>query len=355
MGGNPSPTLPQMPKLNTEFFQKYFKLGWLITLIVLAIALTAIAKNYNGRAQASGSLGDRSSISATLSDIEIISPLPNAVVSLPIVISGTAKSEWFNDGTFPIELYDAQNNLLASSFAIADSAPLDGGVANFTGIFENVDTDPATSIGRVVLYKFKLQNNPAAGEIASIGIRFAGISSGVGTNKKILRTNSTSSATNTKSSTVKSTTSTTTTKSSDGTLNAVSGSTTTSTAGPDSCRDGEDNDGDKKIDWQDANCHTDGNAGNVASYQGSLSESPTGNTATSNMNTQNTTTSGTTGTSSTSSTSTNTSTKSGTGVNSYDTLVGNGTTTNSSGTTTTKSNIDTKGCNRDIWGSACDQ
>jgi hypothetical protein len=357
IGGGQSPTLPQMPKLNTEFFKKYFKLGWLVALVVLAIIISAIAKQYSGRAQAVGIGSDRSSISATLSDIDIVSPLPNAVVSLPIIISGTAKSEWYDNGVFPIELYDGQNNLLASSFAIADSAPLDGGVANFSGIFESVDTEPSVSIGRVVLYKKKLQNNPADGEIASIGVRFKGVTAGgiaggtfSGSKSTAVKTNSASTSaaksTTVTTNTSKNTSSSTVSANSDtvtdeGTLN--SGMNTGFVAG--SCRDGVDNDGDKLIDWRDPACHIDNNAANMGSYSGSLSETNTqassANTATQGTAT-NSSTSGTSSTATTNTlgtTSTATTVPSGTSgtsgssssANSYGDLVG-GNGTNGSGT-----------------------
>jgi len=57
---------------------------------------------------------------ATAADlIEINKPEANMDVSSPLKIRGQAKDHWYFEGQFPIELYDAQGNLLAKTVAHA--------------------------------------------------------------------------------------------------------------------------------------------------------------------------------------------------------------------------------------------
>jgi len=53
--------------------------------------------------------------------IKIVSPQANEKVSSPILIKGEARGIWFFEATFPVKLYDENNNLIVQSYATAKS------------------------------------------------------------------------------------------------------------------------------------------------------------------------------------------------------------------------------------------
>jgi hypothetical protein len=54
-------------------------------------------------------------------EIVISSPKPNQLVETPLVLEGKARGNWFFEASFPIQLLDADNNILATSHVQATS------------------------------------------------------------------------------------------------------------------------------------------------------------------------------------------------------------------------------------------
>lgn len=50
-------------------------------------------------------------------DFVVLDPISNAVIHSPVTIRGKAKGSWFFEGSFPVELYDAENNKIARGTA----------------------------------------------------------------------------------------------------------------------------------------------------------------------------------------------------------------------------------------------
>ena len=219
-------------------------------------------------------------------------------------------------------------------------------------MFEEVSVEPQTSIGRVVFYKQKLQRNPSAGEITSIGVRFFGVGAG-GVGGATSFSKISNATTNT---TTKNTSPTKSTTNDNGSLNSNITQQNNTGYIENSCRDGIDNDRDGFIDWRDSGCHMDGDVNNMSTYNGTLSEVKSksstidSTSTTTGSNTKSTTTNNTQSTS-----TSNTNTTSGT--NSYKDLVG-GSSSDTTKTNTTKTQTNgsksINGCNPDIWGAdAC--
>jgi len=53
--------------------------------------------------------------------IRLNSPRPNQVVASPLVIEGEARGTWFFEGDFPVQLFDENDNLIATAIAQAQS------------------------------------------------------------------------------------------------------------------------------------------------------------------------------------------------------------------------------------------
>lgn len=64
--------------------------------------------------------------------IIVDAPLPRAVVGSPIVVKGRARGTWFFEGSFPIELTDANGVVLAKVPATAQDAWMTNEYVRFT-------------------------------------------------------------------------------------------------------------------------------------------------------------------------------------------------------------------------------
>lgn len=53
--------------------------------------------------------------------INLTNPLPNQAVTSPLSIEGKARGSWYFEASFPVKLYDENNNLIASTVAQAQS------------------------------------------------------------------------------------------------------------------------------------------------------------------------------------------------------------------------------------------
>src|SRR3989339_498335 len=82
--------------------------------------------------------------------IRISSPRPNEEVSSPLAISGEARGYWFFEASFPVRLYDAENNLIVTGIATAQDEWM---TENFVPFFVNLEFSGVTGQGRLVLGK----------------------------------------------------------------------------------------------------------------------------------------------------------------------------------------------------------
>lgn len=83
--------------------------------------------------------------------IIIENPRPNTTISSPLTISGQARGSWFFEASFPIKLYDGNNNLIASGIEEAQSNWMTDEFVSFRAELKfNV---PATQKGTLILEK----------------------------------------------------------------------------------------------------------------------------------------------------------------------------------------------------------
>jgi len=86
--------------------------------------------------------------------IRISSPRPNAEISSPLLIEGEAVGNWFFEGDFPIVLLDSNNNIVARSFATAQSDSMTEDFVKFKALIEFIAN---TARGELLL----LKDNPS--------------------------------------------------------------------------------------------------------------------------------------------------------------------------------------------------
>ncbi len=104
--------------------KSYFFWGIIIIILVVAAVLAFNSRQKNPSLFPSSSNrpffpSDPTSVKA--SEIIVNHPLANEVVKSPLIISGQAKGTWFFEASMPIKLEDVSGQLIASSYAQAQS------------------------------------------------------------------------------------------------------------------------------------------------------------------------------------------------------------------------------------------
>ena len=97
-------------------------------------------------------------INATTTDVQIVVSYPedNQEVLSPIKISGKARGNWFFEGSFPIQLVDANGNILGTSIATSSE---DWMTTEFINFNSELSFEKSTSTRRAVLVLKK--DNPS--------------------------------------------------------------------------------------------------------------------------------------------------------------------------------------------------
>ena len=88
--------------------------------------------------------------------IRISNPRPNQKISSPLTITGQARGNWFFEASFPIDLYDGNNNLLGTAIAQAQSEWMTTDFVPFTAQLKF--GQPSLEKGLLILRK----DNPSA-------------------------------------------------------------------------------------------------------------------------------------------------------------------------------------------------
>ncbi len=259
---------------NNTDWSKITRIGVIVFLCICAIAIISVGRSYTATQRTRAQNQDIRPLGVIHTDsVQLITPTASEIVRLPLFIQGTARIEWFADGIFPIEVRDSKNNLLASTYGIADIVEPGAQTAHFRAVVEGFEMKPETRIGRVILYRQVLRENPSTGDIAAVGVDFSTIGNGwAGT-----KTSSSITTTNTTSTTTQKDSVWTNTNQKN---SQTSGQKKTPTGsgyqpvlgGPFTCGNGVDDDRDGVMDADDPSCHTDGYPTNNATYDSSLDE-----------------------------------------------------------------------------------
>lgn len=80
-------------------------------------------------------------------------PKPNQKISSPLILQGEARGPWFFEGSFPVKLFDQNNNLLYSGIAQTQFDWMSEGFVPFTAQLEFDATQLVGQTGKLVLEK----------------------------------------------------------------------------------------------------------------------------------------------------------------------------------------------------------
>ena len=102
--------------------------------------------------------------------IRLDSPKPNEIVKSPLLIDGEARGTWYFEASFPVKLYDANNNLLAQAPAQALSDWMTTDFVSFSVTL--TFPTPSTQTGTLVLEKDNPSGLPQNDDSVSIPVSF---------------------------------------------------------------------------------------------------------------------------------------------------------------------------------------
>ncbi len=81
----------------------------------------------------------------------VTTPVPNALISSPLTITGQARGYWFFEASFPVILKDSNNNTLGQGIAQAQGDWMTENYVPFTAVINFLP--PQTASGQLILQK----------------------------------------------------------------------------------------------------------------------------------------------------------------------------------------------------------
>lgn len=106
-----------------------------------------------------------------LSDlIQVTTPTKNAKITNPVTVTGKARGTWYFEASFPVKVYDANNVLLGSGIAEAQSDWMTEDFVNFKAVITY--STPSTATGKLVLAKDNPSGLSANDKSIEIPIKF---------------------------------------------------------------------------------------------------------------------------------------------------------------------------------------
>jgi Immunoglobulin-like domain of bacterial spore germination len=99
-------------------------------------------------------------ISEAVSDmIRIDAPVNKSMITSPLMITGTARGMWYFEASFPIELRDANNTIIATTIGTAQGEWMTENFVPFTASL-TFPPQPTGSIGTLILRKDNPSGEP---------------------------------------------------------------------------------------------------------------------------------------------------------------------------------------------------
>ncbi len=102
--------------------------------------------------------------------ITVESPAQNSVINSPLEIKGQARGQWYFEATFPIDLYDGNNQKIAQGYGTAQEDWMTTEYAPFTASL-NFET-PTTPDGKLVFRRSNPSGLPENDDQLEIPIKF---------------------------------------------------------------------------------------------------------------------------------------------------------------------------------------
>jgi len=133
----------------------------------------AVQESYTSRCTTKDGVSFTQDIGNELERLDLIkvsSPRPNQVVASPLLIEGTARGFWFFEASFPVKLFDANGNTIATGIAQAQSEWMTRDFVPFRLRLEFAR--PKTSKGSLILEKDNPSGLPQNDDKLIIPVKF---------------------------------------------------------------------------------------------------------------------------------------------------------------------------------------
>lgn len=128
-------------------------------------ACTVMPQNGN---QVSSAASSASSVGNP--DITVAAPLPDALVTSPLTVTGEARGTWYFEASFPVKLLDANGNVLVQHYAEAQS---DWMTTDFVPFIATLTfPTPTTATGTLVLEKDNPSGLPQNAAMITVPVNF---------------------------------------------------------------------------------------------------------------------------------------------------------------------------------------
>ncbi len=116
--------------MNTRF-------GWsviaVLTVIIIVLAVLLMAAPVPSRSPNGGTPRPSPAPQPfTSENVKVSSPLPNATLGKAFTVIGEAQGTWYFEASFPVQIRDSQNNLIAQTHAEAQSDWMTQNLVPFT-------------------------------------------------------------------------------------------------------------------------------------------------------------------------------------------------------------------------------
>jgi len=102
--------------------------------------------------------------------IQVTTPANNGKISNPVTVTGKARGPWYFEASFPVKVYDANNVLLGSGIAEAQSDWMTEDFVTFKAVISF--STPTTATGKLVLAKDNPSGLPENDKSIEIPIKF---------------------------------------------------------------------------------------------------------------------------------------------------------------------------------------
>ncbi len=103
--------------------------------------------------------------------ITIDAPRPTAKISSPLTVTGKARGTWYFEASFPVELQDAQGNVIVQTHAEAQSDWMTEDFVPYK-LTLTFPTQPAGSHGKLILRKDNPSGDPAKDDSLVVPVVF---------------------------------------------------------------------------------------------------------------------------------------------------------------------------------------
>lgn len=141
-------------------------------LSALSLGACTVVPQNGEQISSTSSIASSSSASSdmTSGEIQPDSPLPGALVTSPLLVTGDARGTWYFEANFPVKLLDANGNVLVQHYAEAQS---DWMTTDFVPYQATLTFPvPTTATGTLILEKANPSGLPANEASVSIEVSF---------------------------------------------------------------------------------------------------------------------------------------------------------------------------------------